>query len=325
MNVLIPTIAIFVVSVLVIELIFYAFRYARNPDRSRIRKELKKISAGSHATDELPDLMKKRVLSGIPLLNQILLRITMIDRLDRLRYQANTRYPSGFFILLALVFAGAGFLGFYLLLRITPWYLSGVLSLFVGGLPFLYLYTKKNKRMKKFQAQLPEALDLMARSLRAGHAFSTGMKLAADEFDDPLGPEFSTTLDEINFGLGVPEALKNLVNRVDCPDLVFFVVSVILQRETGGNLAEIMQNIAHLIRERYKFYGKVKTLSAEGKLSAMILTLMPFAVAGALYIVNKKYIMTLFTEHVGKVMCGVALVMMVIGAIVMWRIVDIEV
>jgi len=179
--------------------------------------------------------------------------------------------------------------------------------------------------MKKFQAQLPEALDLMARSLRAGHAFSTGMKLAADEFDDPLGTEFNITLDEINFGLGVPEALKNLVNRVDCPDLVFFVVSVILQRETGGNLAEIMQNSAHLIRERYKFYGKVKTLSAEGKLSAVILTIMPFAVAGALYIMNKKYIMTLFTEHIGKVMCGVALVLMVIGAFVMSRIVDIEV
>ena len=325
MNVLIPTIAIFVVSVLVIELIFYAFRYARNPDRSRIRKELKKISAGRSETDELPDLMKKRVLSGIPLLNKILLRITMIDRLDRLRYRANTRYPSGFFILLALVFAGAGFLGFNLLLKITPWYLSGVLSLFVGGLPFLYLYNKKNKRMKKFQSQLPEALDLMARSLRAGHAFSTGMKLAGDEFDDPLGPEFSTTLDEINFGLGVPEALKNLVASVDCPDLVFFVVSVILQRETGGNLAEIMQNIAHLIRERYKFYGKVRTLAAEGKLSAVILTLMPFAVAGALFIVNKKYIMTLFTEHIGKVMCGVALVLMVIGAFVMSRIVNIEV
>ena len=107
--------------------------------------------------------------------------------------------------------------------------------------------------------------------------------------------------------------------------MVFFVVSVILQRETGGNLAEIMQNIAHLIRERYKFYGKVRTLAAEGKLSAVVLTLMPFAVAGALYIVNKKYIMTLFTEHVGKVMCGVALVLMVIGAFVMSRIVNIEV
>jgi tight adherence protein B len=324
MNILMLTIMIFAVSVVVIELLFYAVRYIKNPDRARIRKQLKKISTGSHEA-ELPELMRKRVLSEIPLLNQILLRITMLERLDRLRYQADVQRPSGFFILLALVFAGLGFLGFNMLLKIQPWYLSGVLSLFTGCFPFFYLYNKKNKRMKKFQAQLPEALDLMARSLRAGHAFSTGMKMAADEFEDPLGPEFSITLDEINFGLGVPEALKNLVNRVDCTDLNFFVVSVILQRETGGNLADIMQNIAHLIRERYKFYGKVRTLAAEGKLSAVILTILPFAVAAAIYIVNKGYIMTLYIEHVGKIMCGVALVLMVIGAFVMRRIVDIEV
>jgi tight adherence protein B len=324
MNILIPTIMIFAVSVLVIELLFYAFRYIKNPDRPRIRKQLKKISAGSQET-ESPELMRKRVLSEIPLLNQILLRITMLERLDHLRYQADTRYPSGFFILLAFIFAGAGFLGFNMLLKIQPWYLSGALSLFTGCFPFFYLYNKKNKRMKKFQAQLPEALDLMARSLRAGHAFSTGMKMAADEFEDPLGPEFSITLDEINFGLGVSEALENLVNRVDCPDLNFFVVSVILQRETGGNLADIMQNIAHLIRERYKFYGKVRTLSAEGKLSAVVLTILPFAVAGVIYIVNRGYIMTLYIEHVGKIMCGVALILMVIGAFVMRRIVNIEV
>ena len=179
--------------------------------------------------------------------------------------------------------------------------------------------------MKKFQAQLPEALDLMARSLRAGHAFSTGMKLAADEFDDPLGPEFSTTLDEINFGLGVPEALINLTNRSNCQDLNFFAISVILQRETGGNLAEIMQNIASLIRERFKFYGKVKTLAAEGKFSAIILFLLPFAVAGALFVVNTAYIMTLYKEHIGRILCGVAFVLMIFGALVMRKIVDIEV
>ena len=324
MNIFIITLAIFLVSVLIIELLFYSIRYMQNPDRIRIRKELKKIKSGRPAA-ELPDLMRKRVLSEIPLLNEILLRITGIERLDRLRYQANAQYPSGFFILLSLVFAGLGFTGFYLLIKIHPWYLSVIIAVFVGSLPFFYLYNKKNKRMKKFQAQLPEALDLMARSLRAGHAFSTGMKLAADEFDDPLGPEFSTTLDEINFGLGVPEALINLTNRSNCQDLNFFAISVILQRETGGNLAEIMQNIASLIRERFKFYGKVKTLAAEGKFSAIILFLLPFAVAGALFIVNKAYIMTLYKEHIGRILCGVAFVLMILGALVMRKIVDIEV
>ena len=179
--------------------------------------------------------------------------------------------------------------------------------------------------MKKFQAQLPEALDLMARSLRAGHAFSTGMKLAAEEFEDPLGSEFSATLDEINFGLGVPDALTNFVNRVECQDLNFFVVAVILQRETGGNLAEIMENIAHLIRERFKLYGKIRTLAAEGNLSMYVLLALPFFILGALMVVNSNYIMTLFTEPAGRVMCGVALFMMLIGSLVMRRMVKIDV
>ena len=165
----------------------------------------------------------------------------------------------------------------------------------------------------------------MARSLRAGHAFSTGLKLAADEFDDPLGPEFSLTLDEINYGLGVPEALKNLVNRVDCMDLNFFVIAVILQRETGGNLAEVMENIAHLIRERFKLFGQIRTLAAEGKLSMYVLLSLPFFVAGALFISRPNYITKLFTDPVGKVMCIVALFMMLIGAIVMKRMVNIKV
>lgn len=179
--------------------------------------------------------------------------------------------------------------------------------------------------MKKFQTQLPEALDLMARSLRAGHAFSTGMKLAAEEFEDPLGPEFSVTLDEINFGLGVPEALNNFVNRIECPDLNFFIVAVILQRETGGNLAEIMENIAHLIRERFKLYGKIRTLAAEGKLSMWVLLALPFFIIGALFVVNPEYIKILFIEPAGRIMCGIALFMMFIGYLVMRRMVNIEV
>jgi tight adherence protein B len=323
MNILILTVGIFIVVVLIIELITYSYRNVKNPDRARIRKQLKKISA-SKQKDELPvDLMRKRVLSEVPALNKILLRITMIDRLDRLRYLANARYPAGFFILLALLFAGAGFLIFYLMkIGMT---MSVAFSICLGCIPFLYLYIKKNQRMKKFQAQLPESLDLMARSLRAGHAFSTGMKLAADEFDDPLGTEFSITLDEINYGLGVSDALKNLVHRVECQDLNFFVIAVILQRETGGNLAEIMEGIAYLIRERYKLYGKVRTLAAEGKLSMYVLLALPFFIIGALLIVNPGYIKTLFTEPAGRIMCAIAAFMMLLGAIVMKRMVNIKV
>ena len=322
MNILILATGIFIVSVLIIELLFYSFRTIRNPDRTRIRKKLKKLSTSDQEA-EPSDILRKRTLSEVPLLNTILLRITMIERLDRLRYLADAQLPAGFFILLALFFASASFLGFYLMK--IDLILNVLLAIGIGTFPFIYLYIKKNRRMRKFQAQLPEALDLMARSLRAGHAFSTGMKLAAEEFEDPLGPEFSVTLDEINFGLGVPDALTNFVHRVECQDLNFFVVAVILQRETGGNLAEIMENIAHLIRERFKLYGKIRTLAAEGKLSMWVLLALPFFIIGALFVVNPEYIKILFIEPAGRIMCGIALFMMFIGYLVMRRMVNIEV
>jgi tight adherence protein B len=191
--------------------------------------------------------------------------------------------------------------------------------------PILYLVNKKQKRLQKFQAQLPDGLDMIARSMRAGHAFTTGMRLAGDELDDPLGPELSYTLDEINFGVSVPDALRNLTERVGSQDLNFFVVSVILQRETGGNLAEIIESIAHLIRERFKLLDKIKALSAEGKISAVILCLLPFCVIAFLYIRNATYIMTLFTHPAGKTMVAVGILLMALGVYLMRRIIKIKV
>jgi tight adherence protein B len=323
MDVVTNTVIIFCISILIIELLFYAFRTVRNPDRARVKKELKKMASQKYG-EQLPDILRKKVMSEVPALNEILLRISGIERLDRLRYQANTKYNTGFFILLSLFFAGLGFAGFYLLQK-TGLFLSVILGLLIGSLPAFYLYIKKNQRSKKFQAQLPEALDLMARSLRAGHAFSTGMNLAAEEFDDPLGTEFNITLSEINFGIGVAEALTNLAGRLDCADLRFFVVAVILQRETGGNLAEIMENIAHLIRERFKLHGRVQTLAAEGKLSMWILIALPFLIVAALFILNPNYIKQLIYEPVGRLMCAGALLMMFIGFLVMRKMVNIKV
>jgi len=151
------------------------------------------------------------------------------------------------------------------------------------------------------------------------------MKLATDEFGDPLGPELGETLDEINFGMSVPDALKNLVRRVDCPDLSFFVVSVILQRETGGNLAEIIESLAGLMRERFKFRGKVRTLSAEGRLSAVILLLIPFVLFGILFTINRPYLTPLIDDPIGKVLAGIAGVMMILGIAVIKRVIKVEV
>jgi tight adherence protein B len=179
--------------------------------------------------------------------------------------------------------------------------------------------------MAKFERQLPEALGLIARALRAGHAFTSGMKLACEEFSDPLGPEFEDTLDEINFGQSVTDALKNLALRVDCPDLRFFVVSVILQRETGGNLAEIMEGLAHLMRERFKFRGKVRVLSAEGRLSASILFILPFFLAAFLFVFHPQVVAPLHQDPIGKVLMWIMGALMFLGFLMIRRIIKVEV
>ena len=313
---------IFAVSIFVIEMLFYAYKTIRDPDRKKIRKRLKTFSY-KESKNELPDILQKKVLSDVPLLNKILLHVPGRQYLDRLLQQANVHYPLGFFILLTIFLAITSFCVSTLITRNKVFVV--IITLLLAGTPFFYLCLKKKKRMEKFQRQLPEGLELIARSLKAGHAFPSSMKMAADEFDDPLGPEFEETINEINFGVNVPDALKNLAERVDCADLKFFVISVILQRETGGNLAEIIESLAYIIRERFKLYGKIRTLAAEGKLSAIILGSLPFVVMIALHFTSPAYIRVLFTDPTGKIILGISAFMMALGIFVMKKMVNIEV
>jgi tight adherence protein B len=315
-------ISIFIGSVIVLEMLIYAFKNLRSPHRAKIRKRLRKyiyVQDASAGTD----IMRKRVLSEIPLLNRLLLNTPGVQSLDRLITQANAKYPMGFYLLFDLLLAAVGFIVVTVLMRNQV--LALLSMLIFGSLPLLYLKLLKQKRIEKFQNQLPEALDLIARALKAGHAFTGGMKLASEEFDDPLGPEFSETLDEINFGVSVSNALTNMTKRIECPELRYFVIGVILQRETGGNLSELIETLANLIREKFKLMGKVRTLAAEGKLSAIILCALPFVIAAWIRFTNPEYIGLLFTEAMGHVMVAVAVVLMILGIIVMKKIIDIKV
>lgn len=313
---------LFIVLVIVVELLIYGYKNMRSPNRAKIRKRLRK-SVYTEDNQGGTDILRKRVLSEIPFLNRLLLKTPGILKLDNLISQANATYHIGFFILLALFLAVLGFLVGNTVIKNRL--LAVMLMFLCGSFPFLYLLILKQKRTEKFKKQLPEALDLMSRALKAGHAFTNGLKLAADEFNDPLGPEFAEVLDEINFGVSVSNALRNLAKRVECPEIKYFVVGVILQRETGGNLAELMGILAFLIREKFKFQGKVRTLSAEGRLSAFILIALPFGIAGWMWFSNPKYLDPLLTDPVGKIMIIGAAIMMVFGIIVMKKIVAIEV
>lgn len=322
MNFLFPAVIIFIVSVSVIELLLHMVRKARHPNRDKVKKRLKK-ALSSKEQKETADILRKRVLSEVPTFHQILSQINGVERLDRLLQQANVKYPIGVFVLLSTLL---GIIGFIVAVGMTKNYLISAIMMFCfSALPFFYLRIKKKRRVEKFQKQLPDGLELMARALKAGHAFTSGMKLAADEFDDPLGPEFENTIDMINFGVSVPDALKKMASRIDCPELKYFVVSVILQKETGGNLAEIIENLAELIRKRFKLEDKVKTLAAEGKLSAIILIALPIFVVIFLRFSNPDYINTLVVDPIGRVVAGVCVLLMGIVVIIIKKMVNIKV
>ena len=313
-----------IVSIAFIELVLYAFRAFGGLKSKQIQSRLKNFSFSDYALDA-PDILRKRILSNVPFLNKLFFNIPGIARLDTLIQQANASYPAGVFILLSLLLMQLGFLIGNVLIPRTVVYIPYITALFFAALPFFYLSFKKRSRLKQFEKQLPEALELIARSLRAGHAFTSGMKVAVDNFGYPLGPEFARALDEINFGVPIADALRNLAYRVDCAEVKFFVVAVILQRETGGNLAEIMENIGHIIRERFKFNDKLKVLSAEGKISAIILTVLPFLIFFAIRVLNPSYMNSLFDDPIGRKIVLAALILVSIGIYIMKRMITIKI
>ena len=315
-------IAIFISVICLVEGSYYAFSAGKSTEQKKVRKRLKKILHTDFRNEEV-DILQKKLLSEVSWFNQFLMSMPRIHSLDLFLEQANTRYPLGFYLLLSALLFSCGFMTVSLF-RFN-FITSFVCAVLAGSLPFFFLYSMKKRRMKKFEKQLPDALDLIVRSLKAGHAFAGGIRMVADEFEDPLGPEFAKVTEEVNFGVGVPDALNNLIKRVECQDLGFFVMAVVIQRETGGNLAEVLDKISRLIRERFRFNDKVRALSAEGKLSAMILAGLPFLIAFYLSIVNPEYLGLLVTDPIGNAMSVGAVIMMILGILVLKKLVNIRV
>jgi tight adherence protein B len=204
-----------------------------------------------------------------------------------------------------------------------------VLALLLGlgsaVLTIVRLFWLRERRSHSINAQLPAALDLISRALRAGHAFSAALAMVGNQAQEPIASEFKLTFGEINFGISTQNALLNLAQRVPITDMRYFVMAVIIQLETGGNLAELLTMLGNLIRERFQLLGKIQVIAAEGKLSAYILISLPFLVAGALQVVNPGYMDILLTDTTGIKLVIAALVMMALGALAIWRIVKIRI
>ena len=250
-----------------------------------------------------------------------------LENLQRSLLQADIYWRPGTFLSVAGLLACGGFLVVFLKWGFLKWgFLPAVGAAFLCAyIPFLVMRLKKNHKTKVIETQMPEAMELLARSLRAGHALPSSIELAGKEVPNPLGTEMKTVYEEQRLGLSVPAALKRMGERVASQDLQYFVTAVMLQTETGGNLAEVMENIGHLIRERLKLKGKIQALTAEGKFSALILTLLPFVVFFAMTIVNRKYINTLFTDPAGIYIIGIGLFNILVGIVWMKRIIKLDV
>ena len=320
------SIGLFFAIILLVEGGYYFYHQHLNPESRTLKRRLRGTSRklqDDGQGDQAVGILRQRKLSDIPLVNEFLTSVTSLKVVERKLQQANSKMPISVFFLLSGVL-GVGtvlivaFLDYGLLVGIG----LGVVGCFV---PLVVVNSQRARRFKKFERQLPEALDLMARALQAGHAFSVGMKMVGDEFPDPIGPEFSRTVEEVSFGIDLQVAMANLNERVISTDLKFFITALVVQRETGGNLAEIIESISRLIRQRFELYERIKALSAEGILSGYVLFAMPFVMGAILWVMNEGYMRILIEDPTGHMMIGVAGALMVFGGIVMKKLCDIKV
>jgi tight adherence protein B len=243
--------------------------------------------------------------------------------LARLIEQADARKTPSSVIVSSLVFGGV-------LAAVSQFVLPGILTLlgaFAAGasVPVLWLMRMRSARLKKFEEQFPEALELVSRSVRAGHAFQASLGMVADELQAPVGPEFKKIFEQQNFGLPLRDALTALADRVPLLDVKFFVTAVSIQRDTGGNLAEILDNLAHVVRERFKLLRQVQVHTAHGRITGLILLALPAFLAVALSFINPEHMRTMFVEPMGQTMLGVTVVMQTIGFLWIRQIMKIEV
>lgn len=298
----------------------------RSADLDRIKNRLagapKKKVAKEHKQQPL---IKTEDRSTGPVVLRLLHRFRLMERLQALVEQAGLKWNVARLVHGCLA---AFLLGYWLLWTVVPPEIRPVVvfpAIGFGFLPILYVLRQRSSRLKQFEEQFPESLEFVARSMRAGHAFSVSLEMLHREFREPLAGEFRRTFEEHNLGLPLDLALQKLAQRVPSLDVHFFVSAVLLQKRTGGNLAEILDKLAYVIRERFKLRGRIRAISAHGRMTGMALTSIPIGVAVLLFYVNPDYVRFFFTDSTGQIMMGAAVLLQLIGYGVIKKIVSIEV
>src|SRR5271168_1904667 len=273
--------------------------------------------------DQAVDIRKEELLSTVPWLNRWLQKLELAPRLRLLLYQADLKWTAGSLLLMSTVcFVIPSYL---IYLRTGTVIFSLLIGLLLGAAPFLYVFHKRTQRFNKFEEGLPETLDLMVSALRAGHSFASALDLAANESPDPIGKEFRICFDEQNYGLELKTAMNNLAVRVPLQDLKIVITAILIQKESGGNLAEVFDKAAYVIRERFRLKRQVRVHTAQGRLTGWILSFLPLVLGILLYLINPESMSLLWTRPIGVKLLYLSAGMTVTGALIIRKIVNMDV
>jgi len=280
-------------------------------------------SGRSESRDQVIDIRKDEMLSAIPLINRLLLKIELAPRLRTTLYQAGLKWTAGQLLLMSVVcFAVPAYL---IYLRTETFILSALIGLLVGFAPLAFVFHKRSRRFDQIEQELPESLDLMVSALRAGHSLVAALRLVAYESPEPICGEFRICFDEQNYGLELRTAMENLVNRVPLQDLRIVVTAILIQKESGGNLAEVLDKASYVIRERFRLKRQVRVHTAQGRLTGWILSFLPVLLGFGLYLLNPETMSVLWTRPIGVKLLYASAIMTVSGALIIRKIVNMDV
>jgi tight adherence protein B len=293
---------------------------ARHKLRTRVTVPMPSVATKDNVTAEI---MRRATLSDIPALSRVLAQIQLVAKLEFFLRQAAVRIQVATFVMIV----AAAAVGTWMMVQLSHMGLGIALifTVIAGAMPFMVVAYKRQLRFRKFQEQFPDAIDLLARAVRAGHAFTTAFSLIGSEMSDPIAEEFRATYQQQNLGLPLRDAFINLTVRVPLADVRIFVTALQIHRESGGNLGEILDNLSSVIRERFKILREIQTVTAEARLSMYALMVMPLCAGVLLYLANPTYLMPLFEDALGFQMVLAAGVMQLVGYLIIRRIVRIKV
>lgn len=316
------SIAVFAVTMALVLSLLYVF--VDEPlKRRKMNARLSAIQEASVRSTDVPEILRKELLSDVPFLNRILASSPGIARLHLFLEQGAVKLQLGTFVLIALSIPLFVFVVMLVLGR--PAYQCAAGALVAAAIPFAVVAVKRKKRFNKFEEQFPDAMDLLGRAVRAGHAFTTGFELIGKEISDPVGEEFRIAFRQQNLGLPLKDALQNMSIRVPLPDVRIFVSALQIQRESGGNLGEILDTMSYVVRERFKLRRQIQIFTAEGRMSSYMLTAIPFVALIGMSILQPDYIRPLFTDPRGQMALTVGAILQVIGYVVISKIIKIKV